>query len=282
MSISKTALAVFYLLNSKDSDSKIIFEEYLKVDKAYKRGFARILEDKPFELKNTLNSQPLAEKVYKAMLNPPTEFVERLEKQNVGLLCKYDENFPQLLDKALGVNCPPYLYCYGDVSFLNEEATGLIGQANADAHAYQNASAVGEKVGENEGVLICTGQTGCDEVATHRAIKSNARVIWITPKPFSAVLKDAQVASWVADGRLTLISPVNPFGEYCAKAVLECEKYMFAISKSAYVVKCSSQISSTYASSLSCLKHSLTTLYVYNTGTNQEKALIQNGGVEVK
>ena len=126
MSISKTALAVFYLLNSKDSDSKIIFEEYLKVDKAYKRGFSRILEDKPFDLKNTLNSQPLAEKVYKALLNPPTEFAEKLQEYKnyhtrVTVLGHVQRGgSPSARDRVLGS-----LFGYNAVQLLKEGKGGL-------------------------------------------------------------------------------------------------------------------------------------------------------------
>lgn len=177
------------------------------------------------------------------------------EKMGIVIITRADAEYPQLLKRKLGNNCPPMFYYAGDLSLLGRKYVGYVGSRTvSDDDAAFTRDAVSKTVKHGYGV-VSGGAKGIDTVAEETALQMGSAVVEFLSDSMLKKLRKSDTVSAIRDGRLLLLSVVKPDAPFNVGVAMMRNRYIYAQSHGTVVVRSEYNKGGTWAGATENLKY---------------------------
>ncbi len=112
-------------------------------------------------------------------LDKANDILDRQEKLGIVTISCQDNIFPKRF-LSIGSDCPPLIYCKGNLDLLNiENSVAIIGARSADREGNTKAYQLGKQYAEENHVVISGLALGCDTSAHQGCLDANGSTIAI-------------------------------------------------------------------------------------------------------
>lgn len=208
--------------------------------------------------------------------------LSRYETMGIHLLTKWDEQYPSKLKQKLDSTCPPLFYAAGDWSLLEKQAVGYVGSRSiGEADEDFTKQTVQKTVRFGYGV-VSGGAKGTDTVAETAALDAGGTAVAFLADSMLRKLKNARTIQVVQEGRLLLLSSVNPEAGFNAGIAMMRNRYIYAQSDATVVVKSDYNKGGTWAGATDNLKHHwAATLCRDHKAYPGNRALLEQGAIPI-
>lgn len=233
------------------------------------------------EIKKELNiSDEMANRIYKLLSRGGNIAfsLDDLEKKAISVVTRGDKEYPVRLKKILGKNSPALLYYCGNISLVNHQSIAIVGSRNIDIDGENFARRLSEKA-VREGYAICSGGAkGIDQISEQTALSKGGYCISFLSDSMSKKIKNKLYRDSIAAGKMLLISAVNPDAPFNVANAMNRNKYIYALSQSAFVIASDYNKGGTWSGAIENIKHEWVNTYVWdNTHYAGNSQLIKMG-----
>jgi predicted Rossmann fold nucleotide-binding protein DprA/Smf involved in DNA uptake len=150
---------------------------------------------------------------------------------------RYDENYPKSIENKIRDRCLPLQYV-GDISLVDRKLLAIAGSRDIDVSGQQfTDKVVSNAVSDGYGI-VSGGAVGVDYFARCAAIKCGGILVEFVPDSLRAKANNRENAKLIDDGRLLLLSDVDPGAKFTGKAALRRNHYIYACATAGIVVRC--------------------------------------------
>lgn len=192
-------------------------------------------------------------------------------RPEVTVLTRISAGFPRRL-RALGGECPPVLFCRGDVSLLTRRAVALVG---ARALAPQNrafAEQVGTLAAQEGFVLVSGGAAGADTAAQNACLRAGGSVVCFVPD---------ELTRYPARERVLYCADEGYDLPFTAARALRRNHYIHALGEKTMVAQCEPERGGSWAGASDNLRRGLSPVFVFDDGSAGAAALTALGADRV-
>lgn len=207
--------------------------------------------------------------------------ISKYESMGIALVTRADPIYPDRLKKKLKNSCPPLFYVAGDISLLKKEAIGYVGSRSVGESDIAFTQATVRKTVDGGYAVVSGGARGTDSVAEEAALQNEGYAIAYLSDSMLRKLRNAQANHAVQQGRLLLLSVVNPDAGFNVGVAMMRNKFIYAQSEATVVVKADYNKGGTWAGANENLskKYALTLCWSHPYPGN--KALIEKGAIPI-
>lgn len=204
----------------------------------------------------------------------------------------FDEAYPMCLKNGLhGMSKskrePPLLFYSGDLSLFNFKYAAFVGARDADEldAEWTKGAVVRIKAKGTPDGIVSGGSKGIDDISERAALAAGMPVIEYS-KNMKKRLADEAIVDAVREGRMLLLSEVNPFRSLSRHEAtahfMNRNKYIYASAEYAVVVRSGfGPKSGTWAGADEALKHKFCKVYVRDAPYKGNVDLKNRGGKSV-
>ena len=208
--------------------------------------------------------------------------ISRYENMGIALVTRADAHYPEKLKKKLKNACPPLFYVVGDIALLKNEAIGYVGSRSVGDSDIAFTQAMVRKTVDAGYAVVSGGARGTDSVAEEAALINYGVSIAFLSDSLLRKLRNAQTNHAVQQGRLLLLSVVNPDAGFNVGVAMMRNKYIYAQSEATVVVKADYNKGGTWAGAVENLsKHYALTFCWDHPSYPGNKALIEKGAIPI-
>ncbi|MDR1532469.1 MAG: DNA-processing protein DprA [Clostridiales bacterium] len=209
--------------------------------------------------------------------------LEELERKAIFIVTRGDKEYPARLKQILGKNSPVLLYYCGDISLVNHKSIAIVGSRNIDIDGGNFARQLSEKA-IREGYAICSGGAkGIDQISEETALSKGGYCVSFLSDSMSKKIRLKLYRENIAAGRMLLISAVNPDAPFNVANAMNRNKYIYALSQSAFVIAADYNKGGTWSGAVENIKHEWVNTYVWdNTRYKGNAQLIRMGALPLR
>lgn len=179
------------------------------------------------------------------------------------------DDFPRRL-RALGEDCPPVLFCKGDVSLLKQRCIALVGSRRLFARGSAFAAHIGTLAAKEGFTLVSGGAVGADSIAQEACLRAGGSVICFVP--------DALKRYPMRD-HLLFCSDEGYELAFSSARALRRNLYIHALGEKTFVAQCPQCRGGTWAGTRENLRRGLSEVYALRDGSEGIAALGMLGAV---
>ena len=208
--------------------------------------------------------------------------ISRYESMGISIVTRADTEYPKKLKKKLRNSCPPLFYTAGDLSVLDRPAIGFVGSrtVNDDDTAFTRNTV--RKTLSQGFAVVSGGAKGCDMIAEEEALSSGGNAIAFLSDSMLRKLKNNRTIQAVQQGKLTLLSVVKPDAGFQTGVAMMRNKYIYAQSEAAVVIKADYNKGGTWSGATENLRNRWSFTLCRNKLTYPgNKALIEKGAYPI-
>lgn len=162
--------------------------------------------------------------------------IENLSSKGLNITTRAEKNYPGRLKKVLKKKCPPVLYFAGDISLSKLNAMAVVGSRNVDDEGADFAKRLSEKSVISGLVIVSGGAKGVDSIAETAAITHGGKAISIVSDSLAKKVMINANRKAIMDGKLLMISAVNPKATFKGFNAMDRNKYIYAMSDFSTVI----------------------------------------------
>jgi len=246
-----------------------------------------LIETKLEELIENLRSGGFDVERLSALLSRGSAMAIAVERwTNIGLwvLSRSDEEYPQRLKSRLKQAAPAILYGAGNRQLLSRGGLAVIGSRNADEAALSFARTVGEVCAQQDIQVISGGARGVDSEAMLGALERGGYALGVLSGNLAHEMVSGECRSYLADERLTLLSPFHPKAVFNVWSAMERNKLIYAMADFALVVSAELNKGGTWSGAIENLKKGWVPLLVRDdeSAADGNRGLIKRGGIAIE
>ena len=208
--------------------------------------------------------------------------LNKLENAGIYVVTRADHSYPKRLKKSLGNSCPPLFYFAGSLDLLDRPSVGFAGSRSVgDDDTHFTEFAVGKAV-ENGYCVVSGGAKGVDSIAEAAALNAGSAAVSYLSDSMLRKIKLPQHLSAIQDGRLLLLSAVNPDAGFHAGTAMMRNRYIYAQGQATVVIRADYNKGGTWTGAKDCIKHKWSPVLCWNNKAYQgNQALIQQGAIPI-
>lgn len=208
--------------------------------------------------------------------------LEEMSRKGIYVITRSDKKYPSKLKSLLKKNSPPVLYYCGDLSLANKIGIGIVGSRNIDEEATSFAKDLAEKAAKEGLVVFSGGAKGIDTISEAAALCNNGSVVSVLSDSLSKKIKNKDVRENILNGKLLLLSAVNPDAPFSAAGAMNRNKYIYSLSNGTFVVASDYNKGGTWTGASENIKNEWANTFVWNNKKyNGNAELIKKGGISV-
>lgn len=208
--------------------------------------------------------------------------LNKLENAGIYVVTRADYSYPKRLKKSLGNSCPPLFYFAGALDLLDRPAVGFAGSRTVgddDTHFTEFAV---RKVVENGYCVVSGGAKGVDSIAEATALNTGSAAVSYLSDSMLRKIKLPQHLRAIQDGKLLLLSAVNPDAGFHAGTAMMRNRYIYAQGQGTVVIRADYNKGGTWTGARDCLKHKWSPVLCWDNRAYQgNQALIQQGAIPI-
>lgn len=147
-----------------------------------------------------------------------------LENEGISITTKYEDNYPKVLLTSLKKRAPLFLYYVGDMSITDHHMVSVVGPQELEKRLNVYTKNIVTKIYDEEKVLVANGTKGTDAYALKTFLNLGGKAIcFVSDHMFD---KKKSFSKYIKDGRLLLISAVDPFAYFNVTNALDRNIYV--------------------------------------------------------
>lgn len=180
--------------------------------------------------------------------------------------------YPFILRKKLGVDCPGCLWMKGDPALLQKPAISLVGSRALRAENAAFAREVGRQAARQGYVLISGNAKGADQTAQNACLEAGGQVI--------SIIADS-LSDYSADDRILYISEDGFDLPFSGLRALSRNRLIHAMGQITLVAQCNFEKGGTWEGTKNNLKKSYSPVFCFQDGSRGIEALINRGAMPI-
>lgn len=174
-----------------------------------------------------------------ATMNDLLFALSNLENEGIYVTTKYEENYPQRLKEVLKKRAPLFLYYVGDIT-IADRMVSIVGPQQIDRRLNSFTKNLVTKIYDEERTLVSSGLKGVDAYAMKTQLNLGGRVAcFVSDHLFE---RKKTYAKYIKDGKMVLMSAVDPFAYFNVTNALDRNIYVCGLSDLQFIT--ASQINS--------------------------------------
>ncbi len=214
---------------------------WLKQMGAEPRGLLGPTRAELFEkLSPVLSAEPvLSSERLENLLDRGPQMSQALEKwhsRGIWIISRDDADYPTRLMTKLTEHAPPVIYGVGDKALLEQGGLAVVGSRNADEESLNFTRSIGQLAATAGVNIISGGAKGIDRAAMEACLSSGGMAIGVLSEKLYQMAVAPDCREWIRDGRLTLISLVDPAAGFNVGNAMQRNKVVYALSDAGLVV----------------------------------------------
>ena len=154
--------------------------------------------------------------------------MSNLENEGISITTKYEDNYPPVLTTTLKKRAPLYLYYVGDMSLTQNHMVSVVGPQELEKRLNTYTKNIVTKVYDEQKVLVANGTKGTDAYALKTFLNLGGNAIcFVSDHMFD---KKKTYSRYIKDGRMLLMSAVDPFAYFNVTNALDRNIYVCGLS----------------------------------------------------
>lgn len=160
-------------------------------------------------------------------LNDMMFALNNLENEGICITTKYEDNYPKRLTTILKKRAPLFLYYVGDMSLANNMVS-IVGPQMMEKRLSSFTKNLVTKIYDEGRTLISSGLKGIDAYALKTHLRLGGKAIcFVSDHLFD---KKTTYSKYIKDGKLLLMSAVDPFAYFNVTNALDRNIYVCGLS----------------------------------------------------
>ena len=185
---------------------------------------------------------------------------------------RISEQYPFILRKKLGVDCPGCLWMKGDPALLKKPAISLVGSRALRAENAAFAREVGRQAARQGYILISGNAKGADQTAQSACLEAGGQVI--------SIIADS-LSDYSADDRILYISEDGFDLPFSGLRALSRNRLIHAMGQITLVTQCNFEKGGTWDGTKNNLKKGYSPVFCFQDGSRGIGALLDRGASPV-
>lgn len=181
--------------------------------------------------------------------------LEDLERKGIKVITRSDEQYPSRLKSLLKKQAPPLFYYAGNLDLLNYKSIAIVGSRHIDEEDERFTYSLAKKASDERIAIVSGGAKGVDSISEEAALKNNGVAISVIADSISSKIKKKSIRNAVIQGRLLVLSAINPDAPFSAGSAMNRNKYVYALSMAAFIVASNFNKGGTWAGAVENLKN---------------------------
>lgn len=240
-----------------------------------------------------------SENEYKSILNFNSEEILRIKKlidrggglafelekysnMGINIITRADVNYPKMLKSRLGKSCPPLFYYAGDLTLLDRKCVGFVGSRNVDDDDITFTDRIVSTINNIGYDIVSGGAKGVDTISSLTSIKNGRSAVEFIADSLVRKIRVKANISAIQNKQLLIMSAINPDTGFTSGIAMMRNRYIYAQSLSAVVVKSDYKKGGTWSGATDCIRHEVCPVFCRDISTckgNQE--LIKLGAIPI-
>lgn len=209
--------------------------------------------------------------------------LEELWKKGIGIITRADDLYPKSLKNKLKQLAPSLLYYSGDLNLSKCKGIAVVGSRNIDIDDLEYTKELVIKAVKENLVIYSGGAKGIDSVAEMEALNNGGRVVSFIADSLDSKIRKKEIRSYIEEGKLLVLSAAKPSSAFSVGTAMNRNKYIYALSSGAFVIKSDYNKGGTWAGATENIKNSWVKTFV--KANSKEKGnieLIKLGAYPIK
>lgn len=191
--------------------------------------------------------------------------IEELAEQGIFLLTQIDPAYPVQLKEKLVNRCPPLFYIAGMPALLQQNAIGYVGMRRfADEDIAFTKNIVRKMLQHGYYLGVSGGAKGIDSIAEQETLAQGGSMAIYAADSLLHRLKNPTTRRLVEQGKLILLSAVDPDATFFSGTAIMRNEYIYAQSIRTIIIHSNYQKGGTWGGAVNCLQRRLCPLYCWN------------------
>lgn len=193
-----------------------------------------------------------------------------------------DSTYPKALKRKLGNACPPIFYCAGELSLLTRPTVGYVGARFVEKEDGIFTRQTVRKTVERGWNVVSGGAKGVDTIAESMAVSLGGGAVEYICDSMLRKLQRKETLQAVRDGKLLILSVVNPEAEFYTGIAMLRNRFIYAHSEGAVVIRSGLGKGGTWSGATGNLRHRWCRIFCWDNARypgNQE--LIRRGAIPI-
>jgi predicted Rossmann fold nucleotide-binding protein DprA/Smf involved in DNA uptake len=180
--------------------------------------------------------------------------VEKWTNQGLWVLGRGDSQYPKRLKQRLRHSAPAILYGIGNIELLSEGGLAVVGSRDVDEEGLDYTQRVAQTSAEQGIQVVSGGARGVDQAAMLAVLEAGGTAVGVLADSLSKAAVAGKYRAGIKEGRLTLVSAVDPGASFNAGNAMGRNKYIYAVADYALVVSSSVGKGGTWAGATEALE----------------------------
>ena len=207
--------------------------------------------------------------------------ISRYKSEGINIYTRADKEYPVKLKIKLKQKCPPLFYCAGDISIAGLKVVGYAGSRNIDSDDEEFTRKTVMKTCAHKLGVVSGGAKGVDSIAAQTAFDEHMPVIEYVSGGLTAMLKKKDIRDNVIRGNRLILSEVNPDAGFSVGSAMSRNKYIYAQSEAAVIIKSDLGNGGTWTGAAENIKHGWTKLFCRDKDYPGNIELIRMGAIPI-
>ena len=206
----------------------------------------------------------------RSLLDRGFQMSQALEKWNsraIWIMSRDDADYPKRLITKLTEYAPPLIYGCGDIGLLEQGGLAVVGSRKADEDSLSFTNSISQLAATAGVNIISGGAKGVDRAAMEACLISGGSAVGVLSEQLYRMAVAPDCREWIRDGRLTLISLVDPAAGFNVGNAMQRNKVVYALSDASLVISSDVNKGGTWAGAIEQLERfENQSLYVRTNG----------------
>lgn len=156
------------------------------------------------------------------------------EKEGIGVITKYEADYPDVLFTRLKKNAPLVLYYSGNYHLLKQDAISIAGPVHSSRQMIENTYHVVEKIAEEGFHLMSSGHQGCEKKGIKHQLRQGGDVILFVANDLASRRDEYQ--KYIKNQRMLVISHRPPQSSYDVVESIVRNSYIYALCTTNFII----------------------------------------------
>lgn len=185
-----------------------------------------------------------------------------LSDVGIKVLTRGDTKYPKILKSKLNNACPPLWFYAGNIEILESKGISIVGSREIDENDSLITAKLAEKIVKDKYTLVSGGAKGIDSQSEQAALDINGKVISIISDSLIGKIRKKDFRENISKGNILIMSPFGYDSHFSVGNAMARNKYIYALSEKAIVIKSSLETGGTWAGAIEAAKKKLTDIIV--------------------
>lgn len=209
--------------------------------------------------------------------------LQKLAEKGIFLLTQIDPAYPVQLQRKLLNRCPPFFYIAGMPALLQQNAVGYVGMRNfAEEDIVFTRNIVQKMLQQGYYLGVSGGAKGIDSIAEQETLAQGGFMAIYAADSLLRRLENPNTRRLVEQGKLILLSAVDPDATFLGGTAMMRNEYIYAQSVRTMIIHANYQKGGTWGGAVNCLQRRLCPLFCWDHKKYQgNQTLIRMGAYPI-